>query len=193
MPRVLLRRPPMVVQRHNTRERRSSFQGEHAAVLRFFTVQYPPKEELAKRSIPCTVNAPGVGRNFMDHLVSQSSTSFPYTMADTELPKDRLHVLRNQIRPHKRPPHLPRQQLRQNLPRVENPKNRLLLHLPFGAFAFARLDTRLEHEHLWQNAPAETPRASRCIAKHSNSSRQNAMADQSSTTNSPSTTSTSSR
>jgi choline dehydrogenase-like flavoprotein len=32
-----------------------------------------PKEELAKHNIPCTVSAPGVGQNLMDHLVSQQS------------------------------------------------------------------------------------------------------------------------
>lgn len=33
-----------------------------------------PKEELAKHNIPCTVSAPGVGQNLMDHLVSLQLT-----------------------------------------------------------------------------------------------------------------------
>jgi choline dehydrogenase-like flavoprotein len=34
-----------------------------------------PKEELAKHDISCTVDAPGVGKNLMDHLVSRNSTN----------------------------------------------------------------------------------------------------------------------
>jgi choline dehydrogenase-like flavoprotein len=34
-----------------------------------------PPAELEQHNIPCTVNLPGVGKNLMDHLVSQSSTA----------------------------------------------------------------------------------------------------------------------
>lgn len=90
-----------------------------------------PKEELAKHGIPCTMSAPGVGRNLMDHLVSQSSADYHHTMANMKIVTDRLHVLRNRKSwTHKRPPRLPRRQLRQNLLRMERKENRLSLHLP---------------------------------------------------------------
>ena len=52
-----------------------------------------PKEDLDKHGIPSIVDTPGVGKNLVDHLVSQLWSSFPYTLSDTKIPTDRLHVL----------------------------------------------------------------------------------------------------
>lgn len=54
-----------------------------------------PKEDLAKHSIPCTVSAPGVGKNLMDHLVGKAEQPSTQSniMADHETSIDSLHVL----------------------------------------------------------------------------------------------------
>ena len=98
------------------------------------------KDELARHNISLLIDAPGVGKNLMDHLIT-------FTFYETEkegLTNDHLVYhgdgLMNSFMMYK------------------EKKSGVLSTFPFGAFAFARLDERLNDEPLWQQAKTEEGR-----------------------------------
>ncbi|KAJ5167370.1 Glucose-methanol-choline oxidoreductase [Penicillium canariense] len=99
-----------------------------------------PKEELAKLKIPCTVSAPGVGRNLMDHLI----VFMFYETEQAGLTNDR-HVYHDD-------------NFDKTYAEGKEKKSGFLSTFPFGAFAFARMDDRLKDEPLWKNAPRQIGR-----------------------------------
>ena len=93
-----------------------------------------PEEELAKHDIPCLVSSPGVGKNLLDHLIV-------FTFYETEkegLTNDSLVYHDNAIE--------------STYMLYKEKKTGVLSTFPFGAFAYARLDDRLQDSELWQNA-----------------------------------------
>jgi choline dehydrogenase-like flavoprotein len=92
------------------------------------------REELAKHSISCVVDSPGVGKNLLDHLIV-------FTFYETEqegLTNDRLVYHDNAIA--------------SSYMLYKEKKTGVLSTFPFGAFGYARLDDRLADSELWQNA-----------------------------------------
>ncbi|KAJ5359238.1 Glucose-methanol-choline oxidoreductase [Penicillium cataractarum] len=99
-----------------------------------------PKEELAKHDIPCTVDAPGVGTNLMDHLI----VFMFYETENAGLTTDH-HVYHDD-------------NFNKTYAEWKEKKSGFLSTFPFGAFAFARLDDRLKDEPLWKKAPRQIGR-----------------------------------
>ncbi|KAJ9603235.1 hypothetical protein H2200_012013 [Cladophialophora chaetospira] len=99
-----------------------------------------PKADLERLGIRCLVDAPGVGKNLLDHLIVFAF----YEVIKEGLTNDHLvyhgdaamaaYIL------------------------YKEKKEGILSTFPFGAFAFARLDERLKDEHLWQEAKREAGR-----------------------------------
>lgn len=99
-----------------------------------------PKSELTSHGIDCKVDLPGVGKNLMDHLIVfiYYSTTKPNITNDHLLYKpNALGEAYRQWKEEKRGP---------------------LSTFPFGAFAFARLDSRLDSDPLWNSAPRKPGR-----------------------------------
>jgi choline dehydrogenase-like flavoprotein len=93
-----------------------------------------PKSELAKLDIDCVVDSQGVGKNLLDHLIV-----FTFYEAEKEgLTNDHL-VYHGDAAMH-------------SYKLYKGKKTGVLSTFPFGAFAFARLDERLNDEPLWQQA-----------------------------------------
>ncbi|CEO59092.1 Putative Glucose-methanol-choline oxidoreductase [Penicillium brasilianum] len=99
-----------------------------------------PKKELAKHDIPCTVDAPGVGKNLMDHLI----VFMFYETEKAGLTTD-YHVYHDD-------------NFDTTYAEWKEKKTGFLSTFPFGAFAFARLDDRLKDEPLWKKAPRQIGR-----------------------------------
>ncbi|KAH8701592.1 choline dehydrogenase [Talaromyces proteolyticus] len=99
-----------------------------------------PKEELAQHGIKCLVDLPGVGKNLMDHLI----VFMFYETEEEGLTTDH-HVYHDD-------------NFAKTYAVWKEKKEGFLSTFPFGAFAFARLDDRLENEPLWQNAPRKPGR-----------------------------------
>ncbi|OOQ87789.1 putative GMC oxidoreductase [Penicillium brasilianum] len=99
-----------------------------------------PKKDLAKHDIPCTVDAPGVGKNLMDHLI----VFMFYETEKAGLTTD-YHVYHDD-------------NFDKTYAEWKEKKTGFLSTFPFGAFAFARLDDRLKDEPLWKNAPRQIGR-----------------------------------
>ncbi|KAJ5131379.1 uncharacterized protein N7515_007418 [Penicillium bovifimosum] len=109
-----------------------------------------PKAELEQHKIPCVVDLPGVGKNLMDHLVSDSHIH-PFI--------NRLHVLRNLQKNLTTDHHVHHDNnFEKTYAQWKETKTGFLSTFPFGVFAFARLDGRLKDEPLWQNAPRKPGR-----------------------------------
>ena len=99
-----------------------------------------PKDELEKHKIPLLVDAPGVGQNLMDHLIT-----FAFYETEKEgLTNDHLVFHGDGIM--------------NSFKMYKEKKTGVLSTFPFGAFAFARLDKRLKDEPLWQQAKTEDGR-----------------------------------
>ncbi|KAJ5901627.1 GMC oxidoreductase [Penicillium taxi] len=94
-----------------------------------------PKSELENHSIPCIVDLPGVGKNLMDHLI----VFMFYETEKSGLTND-LHVYHDS-------------NFEKTYQLYKEKKTGFLSSMPFGVFAFARLDERLKDDPLWQNAP----------------------------------------
>ena len=93
-----------------------------------------PKEELTKQDIKTLVESPGVGKNLLDHLIV-------FTFYETEKPgltNDSLVYHDNAIE--------------SSYILYKEKKSGVLSTFPFGAFAYARLDDRLQDSDLWKNA-----------------------------------------
>lgn len=93
-----------------------------------------PKDELDKFNIPCVVEAPGVGKNLLDHLI----VFVFYEVTKDGLTNDHLVYHGDAAM--------------QAYMLYKEKKTGVLSTFPFGAFAFARLDERLKDEPLWQEA-----------------------------------------
>lgn len=92
-----------------------------------------PKEELHKLGVDCLVDSPGVGKNLQDHVIC----FVPYEIAKDGLTSDHLAW------PSARDA---------NLAEYQATKTGFLSIMPFGTFAFARLDDRLKDSALYQEA-----------------------------------------
>ncbi|WEW56859.1 hypothetical protein PRK78_002314 [Emydomyces testavorans] len=99
-----------------------------------------PKAELDKHGIPCQVDLPGVGKNLMDHII----VFIFYETEKEGLTNDHL-VFHGDA-------------LKTSYELWKSSKTGFLSTLPFGAFAFARLDDRLADEPLWANAQRQPGR-----------------------------------
>ncbi|KAJ5757584.1 Glucose-methanol-choline oxidoreductase [Penicillium nucicola] len=99
-----------------------------------------PKAELDKHNIPCTVDLPGVGKNLMDHLI----VFMFYETEKKGLTTD-YHVYHGT-------------NFDKTYEEWKSKKTGFLSTFPFGSFAFARLDERLQDEPLWKNAPRQPGR-----------------------------------
>lgn len=95
-------------------------------------------EELARHGIPCKVHSPGVGRNLQDHLIVFAF----YEVSEPDLTNDDKLWHGDAWR--------------QSLAQWKRDKSGVLSTFPFGAFAYARLDDRLQDSELWQQARAQT-------------------------------------
>lgn len=93
-----------------------------------------PKEELQKLGINCVADSPGVGKNLLDHLI----VFVFYEVAKDGLTNDHL-VYHDDA-------------AMQSYMLYKEKKTGVLSTFPFGAFAFARLDDRLQDEPLWREA-----------------------------------------
>jgi choline dehydrogenase-like flavoprotein len=99
-----------------------------------------PKEDLEKLGIKCLINSPGVGKNLLDHLIV-----FAFYETEKEgLTNDHLVYHSDG--------------LMNSFKLYQEKKTGVLSTFPFGAFAFARLDCRLQDEPLWKNAQREQGR-----------------------------------
>ncbi|KAM4058743.1 GMC oxidoreductase [Hirsutella rhossiliensis] len=98
------------------------------------------KEELEKHGITTIVDLPGVGKNLMDHLIV-------FLMYETDKPGLTLdHLLFHEgayEKSHKL---------------WQDEKKGALANIPFGIFAFARLDSRMADSQLWNAAPRKPGR-----------------------------------
>ncbi|KAJ6191370.1 hypothetical protein N7519_001391 [Penicillium mononematosum] len=99
-----------------------------------------PKAELEQHNIPSLVNLPGVGKNLMDHLI----VFMFYETEKQGLTTDH-HVYHGD-------------NFDRTYAQWKENKTGFLSTFPFGSFAFARLDDRLQDEPLWKNAPREPGR-----------------------------------
>ncbi|KAL2823776.1 hypothetical protein BDW59DRAFT_148322 [Aspergillus cavernicola] len=93
------------------------------------------RDELAEFNIPCQVDLPGVGKNLMDHLIV-------FMFYETETPNlttcSKVYHNNN---------------LESTYQEWKDHKTGFLSTFPFGCFAFARMDDRLQHDPLWKSAP----------------------------------------
>ncbi|KAI9812620.1 MAG: hypothetical protein M1827_004609 [Pycnora praestabilis] len=96
-----------------------------------------PKNELEKMHIDCKVELPGVGKNLMDHLI----VFIFYETEEAGLTKDHLLYHDNNMEESYR--------------LWKEEQKGALSHVPFGAFAYARLDERLADDEGWRTAPRE--------------------------------------
>ncbi|KAK5437948.1 hypothetical protein LTR34_001496 [Exophiala xenobiotica] len=99
-----------------------------------------PAEELEQLGIKCLVDSPGVGKNLLDHLIV-------FTFYETEkegLTNDHLVYHGDAAMA--------------SYMLYKEKKEGVLSTFPFGAFAYARLDDRLQNEPLWQQAKREPGR-----------------------------------
>lgn len=94
-----------------------------------------PKDDLKKLGVDCLVDAPGVGKNLLDHLIVFTF----YEVSKDGLTNDHMVY------------HHPNAAMEAYMLYKEK-KTGVLSTFPFGAFAFARLDERLKDEPLWQEA-----------------------------------------
>ncbi|KAL4804743.1 hypothetical protein BDV18DRAFT_27237 [Aspergillus unguis] len=98
------------------------------------------QNELAEHGIPCQVDLPGVGKNLMDHLIvfmfyeTKQANLTNCSKVYHEGSFDKTYA------------------------EYKASKTGFLSTFPFGSFAFARMDKRLENEPLWKNAPREPGR-----------------------------------
>ncbi|KAJ9625007.1 hypothetical protein H2203_004958 [Taxawa tesnikishii (nom. ined.)] len=99
-----------------------------------------PKEELEKLGIACLVDSPGVGKNLLDHLIVFAF----YETDKVGLTTDHLVYHDNA--------------LMSTYEQWKKEKTGFLSTFPFGAFAYARLDDRLQEEPLWKNASRQPGR-----------------------------------
>lgn len=96
-----------------------------------------PRAELEALNIPCKVDLPGVGKNLLDHLI----VFVFYEVLKDGLTNDHL-VYHDDA-------------AEASYMLYQENKTGVLSTFPFGAFAFARLDERLQDEPLWQEAMAQ--------------------------------------
>lgn len=94
-----------------------------------------PKAELQKHSIECKVDLPGVGQNLQDHCL----VFVFYEVSEPHLTNDYLAYHDNA--------------LASTYQLYQEKKTGLLSTFPFGIFAYARLDDRLQDSPLWASAP----------------------------------------
>ncbi|KAI9726285.1 MAG: hypothetical protein M1828_001558 [Chrysothrix sp. TS-e1954] len=99
-----------------------------------------PKEDLNRVGIPMKVDAPGVGRNLMDHLIC----FIFYETAEANLTNDYLVYHGDSFA--------------STYQLWKNERKGFLSTFPFGAFAFARLDARLKDVPEWQDGLDKTGR-----------------------------------
>lgn len=92
------------------------------------------KEELKNLNVDCVVDAPGVGKNLLDHLIVLAF----YEVTKGGLTNDHLVYHGNAAM--------------ESYMLYKEKQTGVLSTFPFGAFAFARLDERLKDEPLWQEA-----------------------------------------
>lgn len=92
-----------------------------------------PKPDLTKHNITCHVDLPGVGRNLQDHLI----VFVPYEVLPRLTYDDKIY---------------PEEALKATYEEWVTKKTGLLSTFPFGAFAFARLDDRLQDSEEWKQA-----------------------------------------
>ncbi|KKK16266.1 putative GMC oxidoreductase [Aspergillus rambellii] len=98
------------------------------------------RDELAKFDIDCKVDLPGVGENLMDHLIV---FMFYETEQEGLTTCHKVYHDNNFAKAY--------QEWKEN-------KSGFLSTFPFGPFAFARMDGRLQDEPLWRDAPREPGR-----------------------------------
>ncbi|KAL4905460.1 hypothetical protein BDW74DRAFT_185023 [Aspergillus multicolor] len=91
--------------------------------------------ELAQFGIDCLVDLPGVGKNLMDHLIV-----FIFYEANKSGLTNCSKVYHDNA-------------LEKTMQEYKEHKTGFLSTFPFGSFAFARLDSRLQNEPLWRDAP----------------------------------------
>ncbi|EXJ80263.1 hypothetical protein A1O1_08405 [Capronia coronata CBS 617.96] len=99
-----------------------------------------PKAELEKLGIHCLVDSPGVGKNLLDHLIV-------FAFYETE-----QEGLTNDSMVYHGDAAMAAYML------YKDKKEGVLSTFPFGAFAFARLDDRLQDDPLWREAKKEPGR-----------------------------------
>ncbi|PYH40568.1 GMC family oxidoreductase [Aspergillus saccharolyticus JOP 1030-1] len=99
-----------------------------------------PREELNKHGIECQVELPGVGQNLLDHMI----VFIFYETTKAGLTTDYLVHHGDSFE--------------KSYALWKEKKEGFLSTVPFGAFAFARLDDRLKDEPLWRDAPREPGR-----------------------------------
>jgi len=97
-----------------------------------------PREELQKHGIECVIDAPGVGRNLLDHLIV-----FAFYETEQEGLTTDHKVYHGDA-------------LASTYAQYVKDKTGFLSTFPFGAFAFARLDERIKDEPLWRQAKEGT-------------------------------------
>ncbi|TQS33523.1 hypothetical protein Golomagni_06129, partial [Golovinomyces magnicellulatus] len=93
------------------------------------------KEDLEKHNIPTLVELPGVGKNLMDHLI----VFIFYETEQAGLTTDHLVYHGDAFN--------------KTYQLWKDTKSGFLSTFPFGAFAFARLDSRLGDSEVWNSAP----------------------------------------
>lgn len=93
-----------------------------------------PKEELENLGIDCVVDSPGVGKNLLDHLIVFTF----YEVTQDGLTNDHLVYHGDAAM--------------QSYMLYKEKQTGVLSTFPFGAFAFARLDDRLQDEPVWREA-----------------------------------------
>ncbi|KAK3720459.1 hypothetical protein LTR37_003872 [Vermiconidia calcicola] len=93
-----------------------------------------PREELQKFGIECRVDSPGVGQNLEDHVIA----FIPYEVSKPGLTTDHLSWHGDAAA--------------RNLADYRKDGSGFLGAMPFGTFAYARLDQRLKDSSLWQEA-----------------------------------------
>ncbi|KKY17188.1 putative gmc oxidoreductase [Phaeomoniella chlamydospora] len=97
------------------------------------------KTELEPLGIKCQVDLPGVGKNLMDHPIV-------FTFYEATTPNLTLDT-------HFSSPTSFAETYRQ----WKDERSGALSHIPFGAMAFARLDSRLSNSTIWTHAPRPSP------------------------------------
>ncbi|KAK4980835.1 hypothetical protein LTR28_000117 [Elasticomyces elasticus] len=93
-----------------------------------------PRGELEKLGIECRVDLPGVGNNLEDHVIA----FIPYEVSKPCLTTDHLSWHGDAAD--------------RNLVEYRKGRKGFLGIMPFGTFAYARLDERLKDSSLWQEA-----------------------------------------
>ncbi|KAI5357259.1 Putative glucose-methanol-choline oxidoreductase, FAD/NAD(P)-binding domain superfamily [Septoria linicola] len=96
-----------------------------------------PREELEGHGIDCVVDSAGVGQNLQDHLIVFSS----YEVSEPGLTDDAKIYHEGG--------------LARSYAQYKQDKTGFLAYFPFGAFAYARLDARLQDSELWQEKQAQ--------------------------------------